>query len=487
VSSHAATAPPTRERWLASALERLLTSAARNRSVLPTRQPFAFSTHCGKVRKVNEDTALVSVGRRAAQDAPFLAAVVCDGMGGLEKGDEAAALAAASAVAVMISPERTVNPQARMCAAITAANTAVFQKFRGNSGAVLVALLIDDRQVVIGWIGDARIYGIARDGSATLLTRDDTVASAIEDLEGAAPDAMDALLSAIGQREDAIPHVRLLDSAFQTLVLVSDGVHRIDPHVLAWLFRGTRNPSDLVSRLVAASYWDGGRDNATALAISLDQPVTFSEEGEAFAAWVESQPQVWHILRSPDLANTYARDDASPRAESTARAEPSPRATPPPSQADTFQRAEPPPRAEQPAHDGPTELSPQVDQSRPAEQPLGDATLSAASHSPEVQPSSVREVWKRKVRRDGRQPAESTAKQRDSHTPLELGYVQTPAGDSSDKPRAKQDPQLPLVIDVGPESPNKPDPKISQENSDSATESRSSSSPKHNPKAKGNM
>lgn len=296
----------------ALSLEKLLRSAGRNRVVAPAGQPFAFSTHCGKVRKVNEDTALVSVGRRSVQGAPYLAAVLCDGMGGLEKGDEAAILATATAIAAMVSSEQPLDPRARMDLAIRTANAAVFERFRGSAGAVLVALLIEDRQTVIGWVGDARIYGLVRGGTARPLTRDDTVAAAIADLEGAAPDAMDTLLAAIGQKAEIKHHTVSLDATFQMLVLVSDGVHRIDSSAFDWILRFAHNPFDVVHRLVIASYWEGGRDNATALAVDLEQPLSFDEDSEGFAAWAEVQPRVWRILRSTSPATPSQLPSSQP-------------------------------------------------------------------------------------------------------------------------------------------------------------------------------
>ena len=75
---------------------------------------------------------------------PFLAAVVCDGMGGLEAGDEAADLAAARAAATLAQDDQWV-PSDRMDRAIRQANAVVFERFHGRAGTVVVAVLIEGR------------------------------------------------------------------------------------------------------------------------------------------------------------------------------------------------------------------------------------------------------------------------------------------------------------------------------------------------------
>lgn len=295
----------------AGALYRLLRKTPRDRLVAPGGQPFAFKTHRGKVRKDNQDNALVLAGRHTASSSQFFAAILCDGMGGLEHGDDAADLAAANVGAELARDEEIV-PVTRMAHAIRAANTAVFERFRGRAGTVLVAVLVENEQVVIGWVGDARIYGAVQGGKLELLTRDDTVAAEIARVEGAAPDAMDSLLRAIGQKHDVEPHVELLKPGFQRLLLASDGVHRITPTVLSWIHHHARRPTELVERLVAASSWEGGLDNATCVAVDLGTKPSLDEEGQILAAWAEAQPRIWQVVQAESPAEPRARVQAGP-------------------------------------------------------------------------------------------------------------------------------------------------------------------------------
>lgn len=284
---------PTADRT--EALYSLLRNAARDRLVAPGGQPFAFRTHRGKIRKDNQDTALVLIGRRATSPQPFLAAILCDGMGGLEAGDDAADLAAAS-VGAMLARDDELAPGERMAQAIRTANAAVFERFHGRAGAVLVAALVEGNDTLIGWLGDARIYGVLHGGALRLLTRDDTVATEIERIDGTAPDAMNALLRAVGTKPNAEPHVEYLEADFRELLLVSDGVHRIEREAFDWVLRHAQTSTEMVERLIAASLWEGGLDNATAVVVRLQQQLSINEVGPTLAAWVEAQPRIWQMI-----------------------------------------------------------------------------------------------------------------------------------------------------------------------------------------------
>lgn len=281
---------------LAAALHALLRNASADRQVQPVDQPFAFQTHHGKVRSSNQDTAIVVAGRRLGKREPFLAAILCDGMGGLEHGAEAAQLATSSAAA-FLAGNTALKPAERMADAIRCANARVFDCFRGGAGTVLVAVLIEDGQVILGWVGDARAYALIPGRPPELLSYDDTVATAVARIEGPAPDAMNTLLRAVGVKAHVEPHIQVIPPGYQRMILVSDGVYHIESQAFAWICRNARTNSELASRLVFGALWEGGHDNATALAVDLLTPPHLDSTGEMVVAWAEAQPRVWETVR----------------------------------------------------------------------------------------------------------------------------------------------------------------------------------------------
>lgn len=299
------------------ALYRMLRNSARDRLVASPEKSFAFCSDRGQRRSENQDNALVVTGRRPNTTKSYLAAIVCDGMGGLEHGDDAADLAIASAGAVLCSPA-ALSPENRMQQAILSANRTVFDKYRGRAGAVLAAALVDgetlNQSPVIGWVGDARVYGLTANNGFVQLTRDDTVAAQIEALEGAAPEAMNQPLQAIGVKPDVRPNIAFVSPEVLRLLLVSDGVHRIDPTAMSWIRRYARNTEELVDRLVKAAYWQEGLDNATALAIDFQKEVLIHEDGPVVLAWVRDEPRIWQMIPVSPAPNLEV-----PKAETESR------------------------------------------------------------------------------------------------------------------------------------------------------------------------
>jgi len=135
----------------------------------------ATATHPGMVRSHNEDSI--------AADAAAGLAVLADGMGGYNAGEVASGIAVAmisaelkKALAVrnegfdIAAAERLVGEHA------VRANNAIFQASQNQAqyagmGTTLVVMLLHDNSLVVGHIGDSRLYRF-REGRLEQVTRD---------------------------------------------------------------------------------------------------------------------------------------------------------------------------------------------------------------------------------------------------------------------------------------------------------------------------
>jgi protein phosphatase len=135
----------------------------------------ATATHSGMVRSHNEDSI--------AADAAAGLAVLADGMGGYNAGEVASGIAVAMISAEIrkalagidgaldvATAERLIGEHA------VRANSAIFQAAQNQSqyagmGTTLVVALWHDNSLVVGHIGDSRLYRF-RDGKLEQMTRD---------------------------------------------------------------------------------------------------------------------------------------------------------------------------------------------------------------------------------------------------------------------------------------------------------------------------
>lgn len=137
----------------------------------------------GNVRKNNEDAFVIT------ESGQF--AIVCDGMGGHQAGQEASRLACETIHDITLAngndqiaeltqavAQDLPSRAAQMVAAIRMANSRVFQEaqkkpeFKGM-GTTATSILFDEGQVLIGHVGDSRAYRV-RNGNILRLTEDHT-------------------------------------------------------------------------------------------------------------------------------------------------------------------------------------------------------------------------------------------------------------------------------------------------------------------------
>lgn len=119
----------------------------------------ANCTDTGRVRSINEDSM-------ATFDSPNgRVVVVCDGMGGQNAGDVASQLAV-TVIQDILTDNTFATTEEAISRSIMAANQAILHRASQDEGlsgmgATCVMLIIQNRQVYYGSVGDSRIYYIA--------------------------------------------------------------------------------------------------------------------------------------------------------------------------------------------------------------------------------------------------------------------------------------------------------------------------------------
>jgi len=250
-------------------------------------QAFAVSDK-GRVRKGNEDAFA------CADDVQLF--VVADGMGGHNAGEVAARLAVEAIVGFIRRSAQDgecswpcgVDPTVsfdgnRLRTAIHLANRRVFRVAEEHDdytgmGTTVVAVLVSDSTIVVGHVGDSRLYLLA-DGILSQITKDDSWAATVlaeelgDDKVALANHPMrNVLTNVIGAREQADIHlVELPVQGDELLLLCSDGLHgTLSDEEICDILTAPGDVSLTPRALIDAALDAGSRDNVTALVVQLN-------------------------------------------------------------------------------------------------------------------------------------------------------------------------------------------------------------------------
>ena len=221
---------------------------------------------------------------------------IADGMGGLEQGERisAAAIAAvrrevrtlcaeATALSETGSPERRTALFAHVNRMLHDASTELYkltEEVGQRMGTTLTTVVIAGDRIVIGHIGDTRLYRI-RKGQAKLLTEDHSVAAArvrrgimtIEEYNKSAQRSV--LYQSLGPVPEVEPDV--IEASLQqgdTLVLCSDGVWAHVPDDELPRLATATDPRDAARDLADTAIARGSDDNCTAIVVRIDSTTT---------------------------------------------------------------------------------------------------------------------------------------------------------------------------------------------------------------------
>ena len=243
----------------------------------------AAATDLGNVRQYNEDSIAI--------DSELGIVAVADGMGGHRAGEVASAMAAQivlaglrQRLAKLGSGADQHSPLLAVEESINQANLAIWGAAQANPGrlgmgtTLALALFHDDR-IVIGHIGDSRVYRV-RGGQLQLMTRDDSLLRDEVDVGlisvGRGESHNRSLVTrALGIAEPVAAHVRQVDAVPGDIVLLcSDGLNDLvedaDIELILQELRG--NLPLAAHMLVQAAKDNGGYDNITAIVARVRKP-----------------------------------------------------------------------------------------------------------------------------------------------------------------------------------------------------------------------
>jgi len=248
----------------------------------------AMRTDVGVVRDSNEDVAFVDPRGRFA--------ILADGMGGPGAGEVAAATTVDVVRtcldtygdvidAFIASPSDAGRDQIRGLTerAVHLAHDVVIERQRQEPdkhgmGTTLEVVVVAGSEAFITHVGDSRTY-LVRDGAATQVTHDHTVAEAMK-RSGAISDSAakvsplrSVLSSAVGmQAAVAVDHATIALRPGDRVLICSDGLHDyFDAHELAMRL-SIADLDGALAGMIADARHRGGHDNITGVLLETSDP-----------------------------------------------------------------------------------------------------------------------------------------------------------------------------------------------------------------------
>ena len=235
---------------------------------------FSYKTDIGKTRLTNEDRVLAMSNSKGS-----VLLVVCDGMGGVKKGDFAAT------IAINTLQEDFKNRKATflnhgfaahwLATAIRKANKKIYDEACKNEamykgmGTTLTAVLIVRDYYVVAQVGDSRCYTISpRNNQFTQITEDQTYVAylyrtkAITEEEMATHPKRHVLMNALGIYPSLELDIKTSPYLNEPFLLCSDGLYNnVSKQDIELIFRGEDSVEQKISELIALANANGGSDN----------------------------------------------------------------------------------------------------------------------------------------------------------------------------------------------------------------------------------
>ena len=232
---------------------------------------FFYRTDIGKVRVNNEDQAMAITN---ASGNVLL--IVCDGMGGQNKGDLASSLAVNTIVSSFKDRKGFLNSYfARLWVgqAIREANKSIYEQSQSNPsyhgmGTTLTLLLIIKDVAIMGHVGDSRCYFLRSHHDLVQMSEDQTYVAYLQRTgQITAEQALThpkrhVLMNALGIYPSASIDIKVFPYLNEEVLLCSDGLYNNVPvEDIAAIVKGNDSVEQKVNELIAIGNKNGGSDN----------------------------------------------------------------------------------------------------------------------------------------------------------------------------------------------------------------------------------
>jgi PPM family protein phosphatase len=240
----------------------------------------AVLSDVGMVREHNEDVVMAVEYRRDSlvEPAENHLYAVCDGMGGAEAGEIAAAIAVTTIrgyVQERLAGADMLDPCKVMVAALEEANSKIIEyqtahpESRGM-GSTGVTALVRPPEVALAWVGDSRAY-LLEGGVLKQVTKDHSLVQRLVEIgqisaeEAKHHEHKNVITRSLGARQSGAAGAESIALKLRRgdrMLLCSDGLtaHVDDPDI-AKILRRHSSPAEAARELIAAANAGGGTDN----------------------------------------------------------------------------------------------------------------------------------------------------------------------------------------------------------------------------------
>ena len=231
---------------------------------------FAFHTDVGKVRISNEDQACALVNAFGT-----VMLIVCDGMGGQNKGDYASALAVSYIVDEFKKVNRflgNLHVYYWLNQTCRAANSQIYSESIKNPlyqgmGTTLSVAIIRKKKLFTAQVGDSRIYSF-KNNVFTQLSEDQTYVGylyrtgQISKEEMATHPKRHMLMNALGVYPTLNIDIKVRKYENESILLCSDGLYNnASESTISSVLANNDTPEEKVNELISISNNNGGSDN----------------------------------------------------------------------------------------------------------------------------------------------------------------------------------------------------------------------------------